>query len=1122
MTTGFPEGPVTILFTDVEGSTDLRTRRGDVAAQEVLREHERLVRSCVGDHGGREVKGLGDGFMVAFASVRRALACASAIQQALEEHRRKSPASAVRVRIGLNTGEVFDDGGDLYGQAVNAAARIAARADPGEILVSDVTRRLAGSGPEFDFVDRGRVSLKGFPDRWHLYGLVWEPSDRRPQAARPGTQVRYVGRDTELEILGRLLDDARAGTTRFVGIEGEAGMGKSRLLDELVALPAAAGFAVHRARAEELQPRPFGLLADAFTIDARSSDPGRVALAELLDGDPDGGGEPADRRYRVIEAVINLVERAAIAGPVLAVFDDVHWADPSSIQALHMLCRRLDHLPVMVVVACRPLPRPPELTRFLDGVAEAGGPHFALDPLRADAVSALAASRLEADPGPVLRARLGGAAGNPLFVLELLEALFEEGTIRVEASVAETTSTVEPPPSLRLTILRRLAFLGPEELELLRRASLFGGSFSAAQLALVTDRSLLDVLSKLEEPIAAGFVTASGGTFAFRHDVVREALYLELPVAVRKALHLHIGRTLAATGAPAAEVANHLALGAEFGDREAVGWLRRAARELRSRAPTMAVQLLERATSLVAEQDPEWASLAREEVRLLGVAGRVREAEALAQKVLVQIPGRQDGFKLAFVQLELLFLQSRFGEATELAEQLLGLPSLPAEVRAEVMTHSMIARLIRGDIDGAQAAMVDLRPFVDAHPISLPAAYSSLLRGYIARGQGFAQQGVDHIEAGLAFEGRHRLAQVTLYLGAFQHGADRFDEAEATLHRAREELERLGYAALMQEYHWYMAVLHFTTGRWDDALAEVATTRQLTEGTGASGVRATVAGNPSPLIHLHRGDLAAAASALATVEADPALRDVVLARATWLEPMRALVQDGAGRAEEASGTLEVWRESVLGLTFLPDYRGFPRALVRLLRSQGHHQSLPDIVEEAEEAARRADGVPSVTGTALLLRGMVHNDTEALVEAVEAFRTSRRPFECAEACAAAGISLLSDGRDRDGQALVTEAFDLYGELGAQRAEAALAAEVRGFGIRRGTRGRRQRPLTGWAALTETESRIVALVAEGLTNGEIGDRLYTSRGTVATHLRSVFRKLEVSSRAELAADAARQPT
>ena len=140
--------------------------------------------------------------MVAFASTRRALACALAMQDSLEERNRHSPGDEVRIRVGINTGEVVVEDGDLYGQAVNAAARIASRARPGEILVSDIVRQLAGSGPDFTFRDRGRYRLKGFPERWHLHGLV--SGATASVAGVPfAERTPFVGRETERAELGR-------------------------------------------------------------------------------------------------------------------------------------------------------------------------------------------------------------------------------------------------------------------------------------------------------------------------------------------------------------------------------------------------------------------------------------------------------------------------------------------------------------------------------------------------------------------------------------------------------------------------------------------------------------------------------------------------------------------------------------------------------------------------------------------------------------------------------------------------------------------------------------------------------------------------------------------------------
>jgi len=162
----------TVLFTDVEGSTALTQRLGDAKARDLLREHERMVREALKAHGGAEVKTMGDGFMASFSSATRALECAIAIQRAFAE-RNESAEEPIRVRIGLNAGEPVAEEGDLFGTAVITAARIAAKAEGGEILASDVVRQLV-AGKEFLFADRGATSLRGFEDPVRLFEVSWQ------------------------------------------------------------------------------------------------------------------------------------------------------------------------------------------------------------------------------------------------------------------------------------------------------------------------------------------------------------------------------------------------------------------------------------------------------------------------------------------------------------------------------------------------------------------------------------------------------------------------------------------------------------------------------------------------------------------------------------------------------------------------------------------------------------------------------------------------------------------------------------------------------------------------------------------------------------------------------------
>jgi len=165
-------GLVTILFTDVEGSTALTQRVGDAKARDVLHAHEHIVREALKAHGGSEVKALGDGFMASFSSATRALECAIAMQRAFADQN-ETAEEPIQVRIGLNAGEPIAEAEDLFGTAVNLAARIAAQAAGGEILVANVVRELC-AGKGFRFSDRGGVALRGFEEPVRLYEVRWE------------------------------------------------------------------------------------------------------------------------------------------------------------------------------------------------------------------------------------------------------------------------------------------------------------------------------------------------------------------------------------------------------------------------------------------------------------------------------------------------------------------------------------------------------------------------------------------------------------------------------------------------------------------------------------------------------------------------------------------------------------------------------------------------------------------------------------------------------------------------------------------------------------------------------------------------------------------------------------
>jgi predicted ATPase len=206
-----------------------------------------------------------------------------------------------------------------------------------------------------------------------------------------------------------------------------------------------------------------------------------------------------------------------------------------------------------------------ELDRLAASLAGPPGRYLSLGGLGAQAVADLAADAVGSAPGQGLLAGLAGAAGNPLFVTEMLAALVQEGMIETAGGRAEVAQTALP-PTLRLTILRRLSFLSDDMLQALRFASILGASFTVTDLSVTMDRPVVELFGVLAEGIAGRVLEDDGDRLRFRHDVIRDAIYEDMPATIRHGLHREAGQRLARTGAPALQVAEHLARGAARGD----------------------------------------------------------------------------------------------------------------------------------------------------------------------------------------------------------------------------------------------------------------------------------------------------------------------------------------------------------------------------------------------------------------------------------------------------------------------------------------------------------------------------------------------------------------------------
>ncbi len=918
----------------------------------------------------------------------------------------------------------------------------------------------------------------------------------------PENHRSLVGRESELAALGEVVRTVRRGG-RLAVVEGEAGIGKTSLIDAALEMARETGVAVLSSKAEELEAhRPYGAIADCV---------GRDRLDEQLgvwDLRPDASGE---RQFRVAETVLELLDGMCARGSVVVAIEDLHWADPATLGVLARVAAGIDRLPAALVVSARPQPRRPELERLLGVLAARGATSVVVGPLDERSSAGLLEGLLGAPPGARLLRQARGAAGNPLFLSELVGALQADGAI-VQRDDTADLATDEPGPSLPLTILHRLSFLPPDVLDLLGLAAVIGASFAAVDLARLAGRPVSELVPALRSAQRAGVLEEKGDRLAFRHELIREALYEDMALSVRRGLHAQFARALADAGEPAERVAEHLVRGAEPGDERAVSSLVDAARALVGRAPAAAVDLYREAIALSADPQARRADLLPELAAALVSAGRLGEGEAECREALA---GNLDAAWAGRLRLLLMFLLTRRGrtaEAVREGEAGLATP-LPEQDRVQLRALVAMSRVFEGEIEPAER---ESRAILAQSDDELARALATNTLAMAADGRGAFSEAADLIAPNVrwADESGSRFAHDTrphMILGLMLWRLDRLDEAVATIQRGRRAAESLGLGDAVPVYHYQLAVVHFLRGRLDDALAELAAHAQLAGQTDIGWRLA--AESLHTLIAVHRDDFLAAERHVEAAERDAAAGAppfgtdlMVLARTRVLEAtgnMTAALDTIAGTFDAMAAAGAATFLPVLG----PDF-------ARLAARAGQPARAARVVEELQQIAARNAGAASLEAGALWARGLLEADADALLAAVELLRGTGRVLEAARA---AEDAAASGDRARE---LLEEARATYEGCGATHDLARVDAALRKLGTRRGVTGPRRRAATGWDALTDTELNVVRLVAERLTNPEIGERMFISRRTVQTHVSSALAKVGVANRRELAAEATRR--
>jgi DNA-binding CsgD family transcriptional regulator len=920
--------------------------------------------------------------------------------------------------------------------------------------------------------------------------------------SRVAVETTLVGRSVELAEITRRIDATVSGHGQLVLVEGEPGAGKSTILDAACETARQRGVQVFTGAGEELEQglrfaAASGWLArTGITLDVRSDD------------------------LAVTETILSAVEQWCTTGPVLLRMDDLQWADEGTLTTLHRLARTASQQRILLIAAFRPTANDAKLNALLASWRSQGATNLSLPMLDDAAVAQIVHTQFSADPGPRLRGLIGEAGGNPLYVTELVAALRHEGTVEVRDGVAEVAPGAERPKSLLATILRRLSFLPSDVRAMLRTAAVLGAEVLVGELAMVQHRSVASIMPLISVAQDAGVLVGGEDRLMFRHELIRTALAEDLPSTVRSALHLEVSHALATAGAEPERIAEHVYAATEM-DTVTLSWLLASADSLTARSPQMAVTLLRRALESARLDSDVAAPLRRQLIRGLLIVDPT-DAEHLARAALrAAVDPDADG-ELRWFLVQSLGQQGRLIDQITEAERALESPFLSRAEIARFFGTLAEARFYIEDYDGCAVAA---RQALDAGR-EAGDRYGEA-RGYAAlAGVMFYRRAtlqslelVDQAIATLSDVSVRADETLTLHLsrGFLLADLDRFGEADASFSLGVHELETVGWTRFLDGHHFGKALLRYLQGRWDDALAEVDSGLSAQDRPGGiSGDFTDVLSNCAELIRIHRGEMRDD-----SVAVTPALPGIMERNygilSVWAT---ALLLESRGQTEEAfesffEGFSRCGRVVANSWAFyaMPD-------LIRLAMTLGRTREIATLDTEVEEILNQVNN-ESRNAIGSLSRGMLDGDVQAVIRAGRRLRRTGRPLCYAYAMEHAAVLNATAELRPEARKNAGEALRVYHELGCVWAAARTESRLRDLGIRLGTRGPRGRPRTGWDALTETENRVLALVAEGKSNPEIATIMFLSRRTVASHVSSILSKVQLTSRVELAVAAHERP-
>jgi DNA-binding CsgD family transcriptional regulator len=914
---------------------------------------------------------------------------------------------------------------------------------------------------------------------------------------------RLVGRHDELETLINVLRVTEAGATNFTLILGEAGIGKTALVEASLHV---ASFPTNTMRifngaASQLDGRAFAALLAAFDIrltngfsqrEADRPESEGVVAAKLhiikLLRQLDRGSTPVilaavpELRHQIIDGLIELAEQQLQMGPMVVVLEDIHWADRSTILAVISMLRRLSGYHLGIVVTARPqLTATPDYLRLHRLAQEV----IRLNPLTAQDCADFVINRFGRPAGPRLNRLVVATGGNALLLSELLGDV-DDAQWHIDSRGCAELPAAYLPVTLAARIDAKLHSLPAPVAEVVRVASVIGQRSSVEQIAAILDVPVSRVFTSVDLALRSDLLRENDGGLEFRHELIRQAVEESTPSVIRTALHREVAKLLIEQRQSPSEIVEHIDRGgrATTTDRELLRtWLIKAGEEALYRLPGASFEYLKRARSTMDEHDPEWAQLGALQIEAAVNNGKMFDAEHLAAELLSRPLELEIAARVRWWLGGALFLTHRSAEAAELLELaahdvspydrpiVLVYAAMMSIASFESTCEASVQRAIEAADASGRMDAIALAYFVKSQLCTMRLDMAGGLRA--------AQHAMTVGEADQTAEALRN--QPHFFLALAYLDAAQVDKAIATSAHGRSLAVAQGVFWAEALFLGLNALLFMIAGRLDEAEADALAGIEAASEIGA--IPAILWCHVVMVVQsLSRGDLTAASEWMAEADSVIATGQVKVGL-ELLERTRASVMehtgDVIGAQKHLAALWELFRD--LGVPNAQSQLAFE--LARLSRTTGDSATLVSVVETTKQWSLQ-DPSEWLGTLSVAVKAASTDDRLLAAEAVARYRAIDHHWDAN---------------------CVNQAFGLEPQLtpGAGNQTRASEPETMADAASR-----------IYANLTAAEKRVAQLVAEGCTNKRAAEILSLSTRTIETHVAKVMQKLGVSSRVKVA--------